>query len=259
MRPAHEVEPASRENFLRTSYGRRTLMTCCLRRTRIQPCTVLPLMLSVKMTLRAVMLTGFLAMSCAGPATSSPTARPTVAAPSASAAAGRPTPEVANAALAARTRESGRSEVAICLYVDPNVGLDPNAALATLQGSLDALVRQGYSVLGARPASLCPQPPHYIRTNSVHPKNSGNGPVAGVSAVTVTTPSTFQLVFAVTTAARIDTIFGGMSSHRGTEEVTCSGDNCGGVTESIYTDAAAFATASERERLLFEGFGLLGS
>ena len=50
-----------------------------------------------------------------------------------------------------------------------------------------------------------------------------------------------------------------MSSHRGTEDVTGGGNNCAGATESIYADAASFATASERERLLFDGFGLLGS
>lgn len=223
----------------------------------MQPCTGVPLMPGVKVPLRALVLLGFLAASCAGPAKSTPTVRPTVAAPSASAALGRPTPEVANRALATRARDTGRADVAVCLYVDPNAGLDANAALATLQGSIDALVRQGYTVLGARPASLCPQVPHYIRTGSVHPKNSGNGSIAAVP--TVTTPSAFQLVFVVTTAARINTIFGGMSSHRGTEEVICSGNNCGGATESIYADAASFATASERERLLFDGFGLLGS
>lgn len=212
----------------------------------------------MKMALCAVMLTGFLTMSCAGPATSSPTARPTVAAPSSSTALGRPTPEVANQALTARARDTGRAEAgAICLYIDPNTGLDKDAALATLQSSIDALVRQGYSVLGARPVSSCAQAPHYIRTGSVHPKNSANGPIAAVP--TVTTPSAFQLVFVVTTTARIKTIFGGMSSHRGTEEATCTGNNCGGATESIYADAGSFATPSERERLIFEGFGLLGA
>lgn len=190
---------------------------------------------------------------------SSPTPTAPAPAPTSSSAAAttRVAPDVANQALAARARHTGRPNVAICLYVDPGTGLDPNAALTSLQGSIDALVRQGYTVLGTRPASLCPQAPHFIRTSSVHPKNSGNGPVAGVP--TVTTPSAYQLVFAVTTTARINMIFGGFTSHRGSEETTCSGNNCAPVTESVYADAASFASAAERERLLLYGFGLLGS
>ena len=166
----------------------------------------------------------------------------------------RPLVEVANSALATRVRETGRSAVAICLYVDPAAGVDAAGALVQLQSSIDALVQQGYTALSTR-AMPCPQAPLYLRTNTVHPKNSGSGPVG--TAPRVTTPSPYILFLTVTTTARIATIFGGLTLRRGTEEITCTGDNCGGVTESIYTDPSAYMNAAIRERLLLEGLGLL--
>ena len=161
----------------------------------------------------------------------------------------------ANRSLAARAREHGRAEVMLCLYVDPSTGADVGAALTSLQSSVDALVLQGYTVLGARPVALCPQAPLFIRTNTVHPKNSGSGEVA--AAPRAATPSPYQLWVALTTPARITAIFGGFTSHRGTEEIFCTGDNCGSMTESIYTDPSTFARAGDRENLVLEGFGLL--
>ena len=47
------------------------------------------------------------------------------------------------------------------------------------------------------------------------------------------------------------------TSHRGTEEIFCTGDNCGSMTESIYTDPSTFARPSDLENAVLEGFGLL--
>lgn len=169
---------------------------------------------------------------------------------------GRPAPDVASRALADRARADGRGDVAVCLYVDPSTGIDARVALASLQGTIDGLVGQGYTVLGPRPAEPCPAAPLFIRTDTVHPKNNGNGPVAAVPRVA--TPGPFLLYLAITTPARIDRVFGGLTIRRGAEEMTCSGDNCGEVTGSIYVDASRFASGAERERVLLEGLGLLG-
>jgi hypothetical protein len=186
-------------------------------------------------------------------ARTSPPTSPSVAS---SAAGVRVDAATANVGLTTRAREHGRTEVVLCLYVDPSTGSDPGAALASLQTSVDALVLQGYNVLGARPVALCPQAPLFIRTNSVHPKNSGSGGTVA-AAPRAATPSPYQLWVALTTAARINTIFGGFTSHRGTEEIFCSGDNCGSMTESVYADPSAFGRRGDLENVVLEGFGLL--
>jgi hypothetical protein len=147
--------------------------------------------------------------------------------------------------------------VAICLHVDPSSGVDASAALASLQQLIDGLVGQGYSALGTRPVGPCPQAPLFIRTGTVHPKNSGSGSVAAVPRVT--TPGPFQLYVAITTPTRIAAIFGGLTTRRGAEEIMCSGDNCRSVTEATYMDPTTFASGAELERRIFEGLGLLGS
>ena len=188
----------------------------------------------------------------------SPSATPTVAAATAASTVAVPdrvAPDVANRSLASRIRETGRADVAICLYVDASTGLNVDTARIALQDSLDALVQQGYTALGARSVSVCPQIPLFLRTNTVHPKNSGGGLVA--PAPRVVTPSSFLLFVAVTTPARIATIFGGSTIRRGAEEITCSGDNCAEVTGSIYADPTAFADVAMRERLVLDGLGLL--
>jgi hypothetical protein len=138
--------------------------------------------------------------------------------------------------------------------VDPASGIDPLVAVRSLQDSIDALVRRGYTALDSR-ASACPQPPLYIRTNSVHPKNSGHG--ADAPVMRVSTPSPYLLWVAVTTPSRIDGIFGG-TIRRGSEEFTCAGDNCAEVTVSIYVDPAGYSDAVARETLILDGLGLLG-
>lgn len=168
---------------------------------------------------------------------------------------GRVAPDVANRALADLARDTGRTGVAICIYVDPSTGLNADAARAALQGSVDALVQQGYSVFGAQRVAQCPQAPVFLRTNTVHPKNSCCGTVG--TAPRVTSPSPFLLFLAVTTPARIATIFGGLTLRRGAEEITCTGDNCGEVTGSIYVEPAAFGRAADREKSILEGLGLL--
>ena len=148
--------------------------------------------------------------------------------------------------------------MAICLYVDASTGLNADTARIALQDSLDAIVQQGYTALGARSVSVCPQIPLFLRTNTVHPKNSGSGPVA--AAQTVAAPSPFLLFVAVTTPARIATIFGGLTIRRGAEEAACpggGGDNCLEVTSSIYADPTAFADAALRQTLVLDGLGLL--
>jgi hypothetical protein len=165
----------------------------------------------------------------------------------ASGSAVRVDPLTANRALAARAGEHGRTEVMLCLYVDPSTGSDLGAALTTLQRSVDALVLQGYTVLGSRPVALCPQAPLFIRTNTVHPKNSGGGR-AVAPAPTASPASPYQVWVALTAAARIN---------RGTEEIFCTGDNCGSMTESIYTDPSTFARPADLENVVLEGFGLL--
>lgn len=185
--------------------------------------------------------------------TAAPTSPPSVAS---STAAVRVDAVTANRALAARASEHGRTEVMLCLYVDPSTGSDVAAALTSLQRSVDALVLQGYTVLGARPVALCPQAPWFIRTNTVHPKNSGGGRAVAL-APTPAAPSPYQLWVALTTAGRISAIFGGLSSHRGTEEIFCTGDNCGSMTESIYTDPSTFVRPGDLENVVLEGFGLL--
>lgn len=195
------------------------------------------------------------------PATSPPiaiassTPNPSItASPVPSPRASRVPPDVANNVLANDARATGRSEVAICLYVDPSTGLDAGATRASLQSSVDTLVRQGYTALGATPVVLCPV---FIRTSTVHPKNSGSGLPVGTTA-RVTTPSPILLFVAVTTPSRINFIFGGLTTRRGAEEATCAGDNCREVTGSIYSGPTAFASAVERENLIMGGLGLDG-
>ena len=188
--------------------------------------------------------------------TASPSTPPAALSPSPLPRASRVPPDVANTALAGMARASGRTDIAICLYVDPSTGLDADAARVSLQSSIDALVRQGYTALAARPVSQCPQAPLFIRTNTAHPKN-GSGTTGPIPRVT--TPSPIYLWVAVTTPSRINTIFGGLTIRRGAEEVTCTGDNCGEVTGSIYSEPTAFVSASERENLIIEGLGLAGS
>lgn len=208
----------------------------------------------------AIALPGAILASCVGsPAsiqTPSPPASSSVAA-TASPVPDRLTIERANQNLLAGARALGRTEVAICLYVDPSVGLLRDQPNAALQASVDALVRQGYTSLASRPVAACPQAPLYLRTNSVHPKNSGGGPVAAVP--TVTTPSPFLLFVALTTPARIATIFGGSTNRRGSEEALCpgSGNNCAEVTGSIYMDPTSFAQTADREKAILQGLGVL--
>ena len=134
--------------------------------------------------------------------------------------------------------------------------MDAPSTLAIFQGTVDSLVRDGYTILAASPVAVCPTAPLYLRTGSVHPKNSGNGTVA--AAVRVTAPSPYLLWIAVTTTAHIDAIFGGLTTRRGSEESACSGDNCAEVTGSIYVAPTDIATAAQRERVLFDGLGLSG-
>lgn len=195
-----------------------------------------------------------------GPGVSGTAARasPPTATPSAalSTASVRVDAATANRGLAARAREHGRTEVMLCLFVDPSTGADVGVALTSLQTSVDALALQGYTALGARPVALCPQAPLFILTNTVHPKNSGSGG-AVAAAPPAATPSPYQLWVVLTTQTRISTIFGGFTSHRGTEEIFCTGDNCGSMTESIYTDPSTFARPRDLENVVLEGFGLL--
>lgn len=203
----------------------------------------------------ALVLLGLFAASCAGPTVATPSTSATVAATtpaSTSAASDRVTADVANRVLADRVRETGRGFMAICLWVDPSTGLNEDVALVALKGAIDGLVQQGYSRLNV---VLCKEAPYFLRTNTVHPKNSGGGAVA--PPVRVTVPNPYLLFLVVTTPTRINTIFGGLSSRRGDEEFTCSGDNCASVTGSIYADPTAFADAATRQRLVLEGLGLL--
>lgn len=191
-----------------------------------------------------------------GPGESGTAARTSQPSAASSAAAVRVDAVTANRVLAARASALGRTEVMLCLYVDPSTGSDVGAALTSLQRTVDALVLQGYTVLGARPVALCPQAPWFIRTNTVHPKNSGGGRSVAV-APTAAEPSHYQLWVALTTPVRISGIFGGFTIHRGTEEIFCTGDNCGTMTESIYTDPSTFARPGDLENVVLEGFGLL--
>jgi hypothetical protein len=118
-----------------------------------------------------------------GPGTTGAAARtsPPNAAPSAlsSTAGVRVDPSVANLSLSTRAREHGRTEVMLCLYVDPSTGSDGAAALTSLQRSVDAPVLQGYTVLGARPVALCLQAPWFIRTNTGPRRSSAPETTAG--------------------------------------------------------------------------------
>lgn len=191
-----------------------------------------------------------------GPDTSSTAARSSPPSTASSTPVVRVDAATANRGLAERARGHGRTEVMLCLYVDPSTGSDAGAALHSLQNAVNALVLQGYTELGARPVALCPQPPLFIRTNTVHPKNSGGGR-AVAAAPTAVSASPYQLWIALTTAARISAIFGGFTIHRGTEEIFCTGDNCGSMTESIYTDPQTFARPGDLENVVLDGFGLL--
>ena len=179
-------------------------------------------------------------------------------APTSSAATAGPTvvpPTIANTGLADFVRYTGRSELRICLYVDPATGADRAHLLVLLSSTVDGLRARGYSVITAPPVE-CPQPTLFLRTNTVHPKMSGQGPVG--TTPRVTTPDPFLLHIAVTTGSQIMRIFGGLSTRRGAEEITCSGDNCGEITSAIYGDFVEFNDPARREQLLAAGLGLLG-
>ena len=191
--------------------------------------------------------------SGAGSASTAPTLAPT------SSTTARPSvvpPITANASLADFVRSTGRSEVRICLYVDLTTGVDRSDLLVRLSSTVDGLRAQGFSVIAAPPVE-CSQPTVFLRTNTVHPKMSGQGPVGAASIVTI--PDASLLHVAVTTSSQIARIFGGLSTRRGAEEVTCTGDNCGEVTSAIYCDVLEFNDPARREQLVLEGLGLLGA
>lgn len=127
--------------------------------------------------------------------------------------------------------------------------------LRLLESTVDGLRAKGYSAFTAPPVE-CPQPTFFLRTNTVHPKNSGQGPVGPVPRVT--SPDAFLLHVAVTTDSQLARIFGGSSMRRGAEEITCSGDNCAEITSAIYSDAAGLQDPARREQLLLTGLGILG-
>lgn len=208
--------------------------------------------------LLATVASSIVLAACAGTLTEDHGRSATVPARSASAtlAADRASSDTANRYLASRARETGRDGVAICLYVDPRSGQNAESARLALQGSVDALVQQGYSALSAQPVATCPHAPLFLLTNTVHPTNSGGGPVAPPPRVT--TPSPFLLFVVETMPATIAAIFGGLTTRRGSEEFTCSGDSCAEVTSSVYAASLEFADASTRERLILAGLGLLG-
>lgn len=110
-------------------------------------------------------------------------------------------------------KDTGRADVRLCLYVDPSTGVDAPSILALFQGTVDSLVRDGYTILAASPVAVCPTAPLYLRTGRVHPKNSGQGKIEGIP-VRVTAPSPFLLWIAVTSTTRIDAIFGGDDASR---------------------------------------------
>jgi hypothetical protein len=189
--------------------------------------------------------------------TNSASIAPTLA-PTNSAATAGPTvvpPTIANTGLADFVRSTGRSDLRICLYVDPATGADRSQLLVLLSSTVDGLRARGYSVITAPPEE-CPQPTLFLRTNTVHPKMSGQGPVG--TAPRVATPDPFLLHIAVTTSSQITRIFGGLSTRRGAEEITCSGDNCGEITSAIYGDVVDFNDPARREQLVAAGLGLLG-
>jgi hypothetical protein len=126
--------------------------------------------------------------------------------------------------------------------------------LALLSSTVDALRLKGYSVISAPPAE-CSQPTLFLRTNTVHPKNSGQGPVGTVPIVT--TPDAFLLHVAVTTDSQLTRIFGGLSMRRGAEEAACAGHDCAEITSAIYTSVADFQDGVRRELLVVTGLGLL--
>jgi hypothetical protein len=192
--------------------------------------------------------------SAAPRAAASPVSPPAAVSPTPRPAATPPSTDVADRALLTRARDTGRSAVAMCLYVDPRTGRDPGRALDMLQESIDALVNDGYAALAGQPASPCPQAPLFIRTSTVHAKNSGNGPIAAVPRVL--RPSEWLLWVAVVTPASITAIFGASSLERGAEEIACTGDSCGEVTGSIYLDSATFADTFARRRLILVGLGI---
>lgn len=199
---------------------------------------------------------GSLSQSAGGP-TVSPSTTAGAPSPTSSGTAGSTAvpPSVANASLADFVRQTGRSDLRVCVYVDPATGADPSQFLALLTSTVDGLRVKGYSVISAPPAA-CAEPPVFLRTNTVHPKMSGQGPVG--TAPRVTTPDPFLLHVAVTTNAQLARIFGGLATRRGAEEITCSGDNCGEITSAIYADTVEFQDAARREQLLLRGLGLLG-
>jgi hypothetical protein len=178
-------------------------------------------------------------------AATSPTATPFTAAP----------PAIANNGLLELARMAGRSDPAVCLFVDPATGIDSTVALLTLQSTVDALVAQGYTPLGARLVAPCPKTPHHIANNTVHPKNSGRGPVS--LGETVRSASPYQLFVVLTTASRIDHIFGGSTLRTSSEELMFQGDSGWPVTLSVYVDPPAFADPGKRAYALFDGLGLL--
>jgi hypothetical protein len=163
---------------------------------------------------------------------------------------------IANSSLAEFVRSTGRSELRICVYVDPATGADRSDLLARLSSTVDGLRAGGFSVIAAPPVE-CSRPTVFLRTNTVHPKMSGQGPVGTASLVTI--PDASLLHVAVTTGSQVARIFGGLSTRRGAEEVTCTGDNCGEVTSAIYCDVLEFNDPARREQLVLEGLGLLGA
>lgn len=214
----------------------------------------------------AVLLCGALFACTALPTAAVPSASTTASAsiaptlaPVSSAASAGPTvvpPTIANTGLADFVRDTGRSDLRICLYVDPATGADRSQLLVLLSSTVDGLRARGYSVITAPPVE-CPQPTVFLRTNTVHPKMSGQGPVG--TTPRVTTPDPFLLHIAVTTSSQITRIFGGLSTRRGAEEIACAGDNCGEITSAIYSDVAGFQDPARREQLVVAGLGLLGT
>lgn len=182
-------------------------------------------------------------------ASARPTATPTVGA----------TASIRVEALRQLLSDTGRTALRVCVYVDPAASANAAQATTLFDTTLTQLKASFTPAIAVDAVSACQAAPVFLATNSRHVQNSSSALPAGAPVrVAKTEVSPQALVVAVTTNAKIDAIFGGLATRRGSEQMLCDGGNCAEVTTSVYIADSAVSDPDARRTALLEGLGFAG-
>jgi hypothetical protein len=155
--------------------------------------------------------------------------------------------------------DTGRTALRVCVYVDPAASANAAQATTLFDTTLTQLKASFTPAIAVEAVSACQAAPVFLATNSRHVQNSSSALPAGAPVrVAKTEVSPQALVVAVTTNAKIDAIFGGLATRRGSEQMLCDGGNCAEVTTSVYIADSAVSDPDARKTALLEGLGFAG-